>query len=459
MKRRFPFPHIYFGWWTVLASGFLALWGHGFNAYGISALFKPIAQELGFSRTLTSVASSIGRLEGGLEAPITGWITDRFGPKWIVFFGTFLISLSLVLMYFIHSLWSFYVVWGILLGTGVNTALTVPLDTSISKWFVKKRGVALSIKWVFSGASGMVVLPLIAWLITLVGWRSTCLIGGLVMGLVGLPLVLLCFKSRPPEYYGLLPDGALLSPAVSGEDGKAGGQQDENQTEAKGIESEGKAYAAEVGEVDFTVGQALKTPAYWLMVVVQAINGLVAPAINIHCIAFLTDRGISPLIAAGMQAVMIGSSLPARFVGGFVADRLKKETFRFIVAGAYALQAVGLGIFLLVQTVTAIYFWFILYGIGSGAALIFNPTMRARYFGRTAFGRIQGTSMLLITPVGIIAPIYAGWIYDRTGSYLTAFTLFALLLGTASALLLFVRPPHLPRPSREHDQPSERVRG
>ena len=129
-------------------------------------LFKPIASELGFSRTMTSVASSIGRLEGGLEAPITGWITDRFGPKWIVFLGTFLVSLSLILMYFIQSLWSFYIVWGLMLGTGVNTALSVPLDASISKWFIKKRGIALSIKWVFSGASGAVVLPLIAWLIS-----------------------------------------------------------------------------------------------------------------------------------------------------------------------------------------------------------------------------------------------------------------------------------------------------
>ncbi len=210
MGKKKIFPKIYFGWWTVLASGLLALWGHGFNAYGISALFKPIASELGFSRTLTSVASSIGRLEGGLEAPVTGWITDRFGPKWIVFMGTFLVSLSLVLMYFIHSLWGFYVVWGLMLGTGVNTALSVPLDASISKWFVKKRGVALSIKWVFSGASGAVVLPLIAWMIATAGWRSACLMGGLVMGFIGLPLVLLCFKSHPPEYYGLLPDGATL---------------------------------------------------------------------------------------------------------------------------------------------------------------------------------------------------------------------------------------------------------
>ncbi len=79
-----------------------------------------------------------------------------------------------------------------------------------------------------------------------------------------------------------------------------------------------------------------------------------------------------------------------------------------------------------------------------GAAITLNPSMRARYFGRKAFGTIQGTSMMLLTPVGIAAPIYAGWIYDTTGSYLTAFSLFTGLLGVASSILFFVQPPQTP---------------
>ncbi|MDO8688231.1 MAG: hypothetical protein Q7K41_06565, partial [Dehalococcoidales bacterium] len=77
MIKRRSFPKVFFGWWTVLGSGILALWGYGYHAYGFSALFKPISQELGFSRATTSVAASIGRFEGGIESPITGWITDR----------------------------------------------------------------------------------------------------------------------------------------------------------------------------------------------------------------------------------------------------------------------------------------------------------------------------------------------------------------------------------------------
>jgi len=137
IKRR-VFPRIYFGWWTAIAGGIIALWGHGYHAYGISALFKPIATDLGFSRAATSVPTAIGRLEGGVEGPLSGWLTDRFGPRWVIFFGVLLIGLSLILMNFTNSLWVFYAVWGVMLGTGVNIALSVPLDTAISvpnKWF------------------------------------------------------------------------------------------------------------------------------------------------------------------------------------------------------------------------------------------------------------------------------------------------------------------------------------
>jgi MFS family permease len=88
--------------------------------------------------------------------------------------------------------------------------------------------------------------------------------------------------------------------------------------------------------------------------------------------------------------------------------------------------------------------WFILYGIGMGMALTINTMIRARFFGRKARGSIQGVSMLILTPVGAIAPIYAGWMYDSSGSYMTAFIVFAVLMFIASALLPFIRPPRPP---------------
>jgi len=427
--KDFRLHRVYFGWWTVLAGGILALWGHGYHSYGFSALFKPIASELGFSRAVTSVAASIGRFEGGIEAPITGWVTDRFGPRWIVIGGVATISLSLILMRYINSLAGFYVVWGMLLGTGCNIALTLPLDTAISNWFVKKRGLALSIKWVFSGMSGALVMPLVTYLITQVGWRDTCFIGGLVMGIVGLPLAWFFLRQHRPEYYGLLPDGAVTEEEIT----------DSEEMLRRGVE-----YAAEAEEVEFTVRQAMKTRPFWLLITAQMVHSLIVPVMSIHCIPFLTDRNIDPVRAAGMMAIWVTASIPARFVGGVIADRMRIRHLRFVKGGAYLLQAIGVAVFLQFQTETSIYIWFVMYGVGQGIAMTVNPVMRARYFGRKGFGSIAGFSRMFMTPIGVLGPVYAGWIYDTTGSYMNAFVQFAIMLVVSAAISVFIVPPKPP---------------
>ena len=272
-------------------------------------------------------------------------------------------------MNFIDSLWAFYVVWGVMVGTGVNIALSIPLHTAIANWFVKKRGLAQGIQWVFSGLSGVLVLPLIAWLIATQGWRMTCFIGGVVMLCVGLPLVWFFIRQHRPEYYGLLPDGAIVEKA-----------------------------AADAGQM---IDRG--TPAYWLIIVSQAAHMLAGPAVNIHMIPFLTDIGVDPIKAAGMLAMMVGASIPLRLIGGIIADRLKKQHFRFILGGAYLLQAVGFIVFLLNQTIPMIYM-----------------------------------------PAGIAAPIYVGWVYDTTGSYISAFTIIAALLVFSAVVVCFVLPPKPP---------------
>ncbi len=429
-RRKRPWPTgVFFGWWTVIAGGLLALWGHGFGTYGFSALFKPISAELGFGRTATSVAASISRFQGGVEAPLTGWVTDRWGPRWVVMTGVSLISLGLILMNYIHSLWMFYLAWGVMIGAGTNIALTLPLDTTISNWFVKKRGLALSIKWVFSGLSGVLVMPLVSWLITQEGWRATCLTGGIVMGAVGLPLAWFFLRPHRPEFYGLMPDGASL---------EAGPQP------AAEVVERGISYAAEVSELEFTLRQAMHRRTFWVLVATQAIHGLVVPVMSIHCIPFLTDRGIDPLVAAGMMTIWVGASIPARFVGGMIADRIPVRYLRFLITASYLLQSLGVFIFLHYGTTASIITWFIMYGIGQGIPMTVNPLMRARYFGRKSFGSIAGFSRMFITPVGIAGPIYAGWIYDTTGSYMSAFVQFAILLAVSGLVATLATPPRPP---------------
>jgi len=427
--RREKFPKVFFGWWTVLAGSFLSAWGIGFQVHGFSALFKPIASELGFSRAVTSVAASIGRLGYGLESPLTGWLVDRFGPRFLITIGMLIAGLGLILMNFINSLWTFYVVWGVILGTGINIGLEIPVDKAIASWFVKKRGIALSVRWLFTGLAGL-VLSLVAWLISTQGWRMTCVIGGLGIWFVGLPLAWLFVKPNRPEYYGLLPDGTRTEARPDEEVGR--------------MIDRGVNYAAEVQEVEFTLRQAVKTRAYWLLIVAVSVRMVGFSAILTHGVPFLTDMGFEPVKAAALLGIIILASTPSRLIGGILMDRVQTRYIRFLMAGAFLLQAVGVVTFLLNQTIAMIYVFLILFWIGVGIALPLTAGVRARYFGRKAFGLIGGTSIIFTTPVGVLAPIYAGWVYDNTGSYIPAFTLFAALFAISAVLIALACPPRPP---------------
>jgi len=420
---------MFFGWWTVLAGSFLSAWGIGFQVHGFSALFQPIASEFGFSRAATSVATSIGRLGMGIEAPLVGGLVDRFGPRFLITIGMFIAGLGLILMNFINSLWTFYVVWGVILGTGINIGLEIPLDKAIASWFVKKRGIALSVRWIFTGLAGL-VLFFVAWLISIQGWRMACVIGGLGIWIVGLPLAWFLVKPRRPEYYGLLPDGTTTEMELN--------------DEVSQMIDRGASYAAEIQEVEFTLRQALRTRAYWLLIAAVSVRMVGFSAILTHGVPFLTDMGLEPIKAASLLGIIILTSTPTRLIGGFLMDRIETRRLRFLMAGAFLLQSVGIIAFLLNQTIAAIYLFLILFWVGVGIALPLEAGIRARYFGRKAFGSIGGTSMVFTIPVGVLAPIYAGWVYDNTGSYIPAFTLFAILFGISAILVSLASPPESP---------------
>ena len=426
IKRRSS--KIFFGWWTVMAGSIITYWSHGYYFYGLSALFKPISSELGFSRAMTSVAASIGRLEGGLEAPVTGWITDRFGPKWVILAGVFLIGLGFILMYFVNSLWAYFVVWGLITATGVNIGTSLPFEKALSNWFVRKRGLAISVRWAIAGLCVATVLPLVAWLITIVGWRWTCVIGGVVMWLIGFPLAWFFVKQHRPEYYGLMPDGVTV----------------EEQTSSDEMIDRGVAYAAGVEEVEFTLRQAMRTPAYWLLIASAGAQGFLPTFMIIHSIPFLTDRGFDPVKASLIIGVISLGSIVTRFLIGFVVDRIKRNRLRFLVGVSYFVQAIGLITFVLYPTITMLYVLFILYYAAFGILLPLGSIVRARYFGRKAFGSIQGSSMTILTPFAVVSPIFAGWVYDTTGSYMRVFPVLAGLVTLATILVCLAVPPKPP---------------
>ena len=417
-------------------TGVLTGLGHGFILQGFSAVFKPMASELGLSRAATSAAVGIRSLNLGIMAALTGWLTDKFGPKWVMTVGIVIICSGFVMMANVHSLWAYYVAWGVIIGTGNTLALTIAPDKSLTDWFSAKRGQALAIRFVLISIFSALSLPIITWIVAAYGWRSSCLVWAVLMAAT-LPLVATIIKQKRPEFYGFRPDGA---PTLSTTDACGACEQPST---GKGTVPEN-----ENNEEEFSLKYAMRTQAFWVIIAANSTGMVVHTGFNLHCIPFITDTGVDPLVAGSMMGMMVFFSIPSRFLGGMIADRLEKESLKFLLATAFLFQCLGIVIFLMNQGIISIYILLILFGLGNGATRMLQSILFGRYFGRKAFASIAGTSLLFETPGNIFSPIYAGWIFDRTGSYTIAFGLFALLAGFAAILICFVRTPHLPIPKR-----------
>jgi len=427
-KRQHP-PKVFFGWWIVLVTGILSGLGHGIYSYGMSALFKPLSAELGLNRAVTSVATGIGWLNHDISSPVTGWACDRFGPRWFIAVGVFIIGVGLTLMNFITSALTYYIVWGVLIGSGINLALTVSVDKTLTNWFIRKRGLAQGMKFGLLGLVSVIIVPVVSWLVVIVGWRMTCVIFSVVM-YIGTPFAWYFVRQKRPEYYGMMPDGAGM-----------GGDTVED---IEALVERGMEYATMHEETEFTLRQAMKTSTYWILMCGQACQTIVSGGFIIHVIPFLTDMGITPTVAGGMMGLMVFFTVPSRFFSGLMADRFEKRHLHLLLAISFFFQAIGFISFLLHQSLFTVYVFLILFGFGSGANTPLSILTRGRYFGRKAYGSISGTSTLFQAPLSLGSPIFAGWVYATTGSYMMALILFTALFILATILIMMVRPPQPP---------------
>ncbi len=422
-EKRSPHRRIFFGWWSVLFIGIVSGLGHGFNTYGISEFFKPIATELKLSRAATSWAPGIGRLEGGITSPLVGWLSDKFGPRWIVIIGVSVAATGLILMYYITEVWQYYVAWGALIGLGLNIGLTVACDKKINDWFIKRRGLAQGIKFGLIGAFGVVVVLSIQPLLDFQGWRFTCLIWGIMM-FASVPFAFWLIKPRRPEYYGMLPDGA-----------------DIDRDDEKTLVEQGIGYASSFEETEYTFRQAIKTRTYWMLIAAFSVHNIITGGFNLHVHPFLTDIGIDETVASGMLGMMVFFTVPARLAGGIIADRIAKDRLHFLLTVAFLLQVIGIGSYLLYQNLASVYVLLVCHGLSSGAVMPLVILILGRYFGRKSFGSILGTVVAFLAPMGMISPVYYGWIHDTTSSYNIAFLSVLILAALATITTLFIRSP------------------
>ena len=411
----------YFGWYTVLAGSIIACWGYGCWYYGMSALFLPLITEYGWTRAQLSAAFSMRSIEGGLEGPFGGMLIDRYGPRVITVISTIISSAGLILTLFVRDIWQFVIVWGFVVSLGYNLGLYDTVNAAVAKWFVRRRSFALSMVTVGGGLGGPVIVPVMTWIITEYGWRSALLFVAASTMLICLPLAWFLIRTHPPEHYGLRPDGdgVRVADAVVGtQDLKA-------------------------DEYDFTTTQALKTTSFWTLLIASTLDAGTLAKVTMHQMPFLQGIGVDELAAAGILGMLATMSLPSRPVFAWLADRWSERNTLIL---SFVLKALGLLIFMNARTLVDVTLFVLVYGLGYGGAMPVKHSIRASYFGRRAFATITGYTTLFGALTNIAYPVFAGWSYDVTGSYSSAFGIIAALQALAVVFMILAKKPKPPKP-------------
>ncbi len=407
---------IFYGWWIVLATSLIHFWGAGIFTYSFTAFFNPLVREFHWSYAATSFATSFRSLESGIASPIVGFLTDKFGARRLIFIGAVIVGIGFILLSRINSLLSFYAAF-IFLSAGTSMMYPLPGWTVVVHWFSRKRSTAIGILMASIGASG-VLIPLVSRLIAQYGWRATLVIAGIGIWVIGIPLSLVV--RHRPEQYGYLPDGE---------------EKPMTETEAQMKQEHSHVDGEDTG---FSVRQVVKMRSFWILTLVATASSAATNAMHVHVMPSLISVQIPRDVAATIAASMVVSSIAGRLGFGWLGDRIDKK---YLLASALLLQTLGLIVFAYTRSLAYAIAFLALFGPGFGGVITLRVTIQGEYFGRKAFGSIQGLMQGVHMVGTMLSPVFAGWIYDVQGSYQLAWLILAIVVFLSIPFVLALKLP------------------
>jgi len=376
--------------------------------YSFGIFFKPLAAEFNWTRAMTSGAFSLYMLSRGGFGILTGWATDRYGPRITVAAGGFFIGLGLLLTSQISTLWQLYIFYSLLVGLGVSVAFA-PLVATVARWFIERRGLAMGI--VLAGIGlGTAIMPRPAgYFIDTYGWSTSYIImGASALALIVLAALLL---RRSPEEKGLLPYGG---------------------TEV----AKSSNLVAEKGGI--SLREATRTRPFWVLFVITILFATCLYMVMVHIVLHATDLEISEDVARSFLAVIGISTIFGRLAVGWLSDAIGRKPALAIclfsqAATVFALMGIsGVGTF---------YVFAVIFGLAYGGVVTQLPLIAGELFGLHSIGAIVGLEMLGTSLGGAIGPVLGGYVFDVTNSYHYAFLVGAIGLLVAMALILFLKTP------------------
>jgi MFS family permease len=412
--RRLPF---FYGW-LLVAIGFVTM-AIGVNARtAFSLLFPAILRDFGWSNGVTAGIFSFGFLASAAITPFVGRLMDKRGPCVVVELGVSGMAAGLLLASFAQTQWQLYMTLGALVGGGVNCLAYTGQSLYLTNWFVRRRGLALSIAFSGVGLGSIILLPWLQSIIASGGWRAACrALGLLVLLALGPPNLLLRHR---PEDMNATPDG-----------GDA-----QNKATNGNMNIVDPRWAA----VDWTLIRAFSTSRFWWIVVGYFCALFVWYAVQVHQTEYLISLGFSASTAAWALGAVSLIAAPSQIALGHLSDRVGREWVWTIGNAGFALSCLFLAVLRDAPSPILLYLMVVAQGaLGYGLTSVMGAIPAEIFEGRN-FGTIFGTVMVAAILGGAVGPWAAGVMHDQFGTYLAVFVI-CTALSVISAIAIWLASP------------------
>ena len=414
LAARLPF---FYGW-IVVAVVFVTM-AFGVNARtAFSLVFAPIIDEFGWERGLTAGAFSFGFLASALLSPMVGRVMDRRGPRLVIETGVACMGAGLILSTTIATPLHLYLTFGLLVGFGSICTGYSAQSLFLPNWFVRQRGLAISLAFTGVGIGSIVLLPWMQTVIDHAGWRTACWTLGVAILVILAPLNLLL--RRAPRDIGLEPDGDARP--------------------ADGAPRRSNIVDPAWAAVDWTLARALRTARFWWVASGYFAGLYVWYAVQVHQTKYLVEIGFTRATAAWALGVVSLAGIPGQIALGHLSDRVGREIVWALACLGFAITYVALMALHAWPNAPLLYVMVLSQGaLGYGLTSVLGAIPVEIFEGRQ-YGTIYGTITLIALSGGAVAPWITGVLYDRTGSYDLAFAI-GVAMSVYAAMAIWIAAP------------------
>lgn len=400
-ENKEDYHKFFYGYYVVGASLIImsAMWG-GYYAFGV--FFKPLLNEFGWTRAMTSGAFSLSSIINGFFTIWMGLLTDRFGPRMVMTICGLFLGMGFILMSQVSSSLHLYLFYGIFVGAGMSGSF-IPLISTVSKWFIKRRSLMTGIVSASTGV-GALIGPIVASrFIYYFGWRmSYTILGGILL------FIIVLFSQIIKK------DPTMVGQLSYGEDQKA--------LEQLNPKIEG-----------LSLKEAVYSGAFWILFATGFCYGYCVFSTMVHIVPHAIELKISALKAANLIATIGGLGIIGKILWGRVGDLIGNKQILII---GFIFVSVSLSGLVSARTMWVLFLMAGVFGFGYGGITVSHSPIIAELFGLKSHGFIFGVFDISVMVGAALGPWLTGFIFDLTGSYRIAFLLSAgisfsgIILGT-----------------------------